>query len=97
MLRKRGSSLFMDRWGQLTSAIAQAHVFPSTEEADFYWLNLCRQQGSYEICALKAGLPLSRKCGYAACATRRGASRSKAESEQIYSPPARCCLPRRKS
>jgi hypothetical protein len=31
-----------------------AHVFPSTEEADFYRLKLHSQQGSYEIFALNA-------------------------------------------
>ena len=59
ILRERGSGLFVDRWGQLHSALAQAHVFPSTEEADFYRLNLCSQQGDYEICALNAeGVPI---------------------------------------
>ena len=58
ILRERGSGLFVDRWGQLHSALAQAHIFPTSEEAEFYRLNLS-QPGSYEICALNAqGVPI---------------------------------------
>jgi hypothetical protein len=53
ILRERGTGLFVDRWGKLHSALAQAHIFPSAEEADFYRLQL-HSQGSYEICALNA-------------------------------------------
>ena len=43
VLRERASGLFVDRWETLHSELAQAHVFPSAEEADFYRLNRLSQ------------------------------------------------------
>ena len=58
ILRELGSGLFVDRWGKLHSALAQAHVFPSAEEANFCRLSLLDQEDSYEICELNShGVP----------------------------------------
>jgi hypothetical protein len=48
----------VDRWGKLHSALAQANIFPTSEEADFYRLQL-GQPESYEIYALNPqGVPI---------------------------------------
>lgn len=57
ILRERGSGLFVDRWGKLHSALPQAHIFPTSEEADFYRLNLS-QPDSYEISLNAEGVPI---------------------------------------
>jgi hypothetical protein len=58
ILRERGSGLFVDRWGKRHSALPQAHIFPTSEEAEFYRLTLS-QPDRYEICALNPeGVPI---------------------------------------
>ena len=59
VLRERASGLFVDRWETLHSELAQAHVFPSAEEADFYRLNRLSQPDGCEVCALNTeGVPV---------------------------------------